>query len=102
MQVLDALLAEDFFEVGASGAPYDKGKVKRLLSVEAPVARDLADFALIWRDLATAVVTYRVASRANDVPEVETARCSLWVFRGHRWQMRYHQGTHWMPLRAAP
>ena len=102
VQVLDSLLAEDFFEVGASGTVYDKGKVVRLLSVEAPAQHSLSDFALMCRDLATAVVTYRVTSRADDVPEVQTARCSVWVFRSHSWQMRYHQGTHWTPFRAAP
>jgi len=102
VQVLDALLAEDFYEVGASGTAYDKGKVVRLLSVEVPARHSLSDFALVCRDLATAVVTYRLTSRADDVPEVESARCSVWVFRDRSWQMRYHQGTHWMPFRAAP
>ena len=90
---INRLLAEDFREIGASGREYDKPKVLRLLSVESPMARQLSHFSLIQRSDSMAFVTYRIVSESGDAPPTVTARCSLWIRRDDRWQMRYHQGA---------
>jgi len=96
VETIDILLADDFLEIGASGAVYDKAKIRRLLPLETPTQRTLSHFSLLCRENDTAVVIYRVVREAEDLPPAETARSSVWVFRDKRWQMRYHQGT-WSP-----
>ncbi len=87
------LLAEDFREIGASGREYDKPNVLRQLSIELPIAHQLSQFSLVQRSNSMAFVTYRIVNKSEDIPPVTSARCSLWILRDDRWQMKYHHGT---------
>ena len=83
------LLAEDFREFGASGRTYDKQTILELLAGEPesnPITTTDYHLTLISSD--AALLTYR-ATRAA----LTTLRSSLWVQRGNRWQMLFHQGT---------
>lgn len=92
---VSALLAEDFREFGSSGRFWSRATILDLLaSEEAYTAPDIEDFAIQQISPETALVTYRTlsAGAAWDAPQL-TLRSSLWVLRGNRWQMLFHQGT---------
>ena len=87
---LDALLAEEFMEFGASGRIYNKASAIDVMCASpgrAPIS--MLDFAM--RQLAedVAMVTYRaVAAGAPD-----SLRSSLWMRRAGHWRIVFHQGT---------
>ena len=86
---LDALLAEDFREYGASGRAYSRVEALALCQIGHPVEVAISDFSVETRGVDWAFVTYRSCEsdgrRAN--------RSSLWVKQNERWRMRFHQGT---------
>lgn len=86
---LEALLAEDFVEVGASGITYDRESVISALLLENPIAWSIASFRA--RPLAdgVALVTY-VATKGDGESSL---RCSIWKLSEGRWRMTFHQGT---------
>ena len=91
---LNDLLADDFFEIGASGTRYTKDDVIRLLS-EAPADRITAhDFraAEIATDTIHATFTEEKESYAHG-GRIVSLRSSIWQKRNGRWQMIFHQGT---------
>lgn len=86
-------LADDFFEVGASGDMFGKGFVLSHLPEEPESTRfEGRDFTV--RELApgTALVTY-VVTKTTHEGSADSIRSSIWVWRDDRWQMTYHQGT---------
>ncbi len=85
---LPALIADDFLEFGASGRTWDAATTRRTLVDRAPAGpAELLEFAI--DELAPGVVlaTYRLGGPRP------SNRSSIWVHRGGRWQMRFHQGT---------
>ncbi len=90
---LNALLADDFREYGSSGRIYTRAEIIQALHAEAPVERSLTGFELALLTEAVALVTYRVVRRVPHAFPAESLRSSIWVFRDHRWQMLFHQGT---------
>jgi hypothetical protein len=87
---LAALIADDFLEIGASGRRWTAAEVRTLLAagalgplpsleLEAFEAADVAEDVVL--------VTYRLGG------ERPSERSSVWVRRGGRWQVRFHQGT---------
>ena len=91
---LKSLIADDFLEFGRSGRVWTRDSILESLTLgpsgdPAPIegfdVTELAD--------GVALVTYQGAM-AN--------RCSVWVRRDGRWQMRFHQGTpvESLPIRA--
>ena len=92
---VSALLAEDFREFGSSGRVWSRAAILDLLAnEEAYTAPVVEDFAMQRISPETALVTYRTlrADAASDAPQV-TLRSSLWVLRGNRWQVLFHQGA---------
>lgn len=89
---LDALLADGFREVGASGRAFGKGDVLARLPEESGVAFTTAgmDVQLLGNDYA--LVTYR-AIRSADGEDRSSLRSSLWRREASGWRMLYHQGT---------
>ena len=80
---LMGLVADDFLEFGRSGRTYAGDEIRELLDgPPRPVA--LEHFHLVRLAADVALVTYQAAG-AN--------RSSIWVRRGDRWQIRFHQGT---------
>ena len=96
--VLEALLADDFSEIGASGTVYDRRTTIEVLLREPavgparlPVIHDLTASALTD---GVVLVTYRSVRKVEGVTaEQSTLRSSLWVFDQGHWRMRFHQGT---------
>ena len=97
--LLDQLLADDFYEIGATGASFGKANVLERLPHESGIAftasgmsaQRLADDVLL--------ITY-VATRSVDGVTARSKRCSIWVHNSVGWQMRYHQGTYSQPEAA--
>lgn len=86
---LDELLAEDFYEIGASGTEYDKASVLVALATDGDGAPAILSSA-VARPVADGLVllTFTV-TRGERV----SLRASLWERRGRRWVLRFHQGT---------
>jgi hypothetical protein len=94
--VLDALLDEEFLEIGASGRTFDKRATIALLAAEAPVARTLRSFEARVLAPGVVLVTYRVTRHANPPhadPPFESLRSSVWRERDGDWRLVFHQGT---------
>ena len=96
--VIDDLLAEDFQEIGSSGDVFGKREVLEGLAEESGdghvYERHASDWSVRVLSADVALVTYRVTRK--DLTEDSAAaslRSSVWVLRGGRWQMVFHQGT---------
>ena len=92
---LDALLHQEFHEVGRSGAAYAKADIlSHLLSAEQH-ARVIADNFHVRRlALDVALLTYRSAHALPDgTLHRHTLRSSIWQRSDFGWQMSFHQGT---------
>lgn len=90
---LQALLAEDFVEFGASGRRYTRQDIVAELAQEADQTRYSADtFECV--ELAPGLVQLRYVSRREDAAGVRLARrSSLWRQETAGWRMVFHQGT---------
>ena len=84
---LTALIADDFFEFGASGKTWTAPDVRKTLTNEAPRDVPMEDFAVVRIATGVALVTYRSRDPRH------ARRSSIWVRRQGRWQMVFHQGT---------
>lgn len=80
-----SLLADEFVEIGRSGRIWTKDSIAPYLTTgPAPVPSLIEDFRVDQLSPRLYLVTYRGAM---------ALRSSIWVQRGGRWQMRFHQGT---------
>jgi hypothetical protein len=80
-----SLLAEEFVEIGRSGRTWSKASIAPYLeSGPEPAPTLIEDFRADQLAPDIYLVTYRGAM---------ATRASIWVLRGGRWQMRFHQGT---------
>ena len=84
---LTTLIPDDFLEFGASGRTWDADAVREVLSTEPPREFVLEDFETTRLAPDVVLVTYRLGAPRP------TNRSSIWVRRGGRWVMRFHQGT---------
>lgn len=86
------LMAEDFWEVGASGKVYDRESVMRALAERDRVAGDedwvLSDVACRRLTADTFALTYRLDQSGR-----VTRRLTLWRRDPEGWRALYHQGT---------
>lgn len=92
---LDALLHDEFAEVGRSGARYSKADVLARLPQE-NAAIDLRTDGFALRRLApgAALLAYRSAQALPDgALERHTLRTSIWLRTGQGWRLLHHQGT---------
>ncbi len=93
---LDALLHEDFREIGRSGVVYTNADVLAQLPMEAASPADIVAEGFELRRLgdAVALLTYRSAHRMEGgALDRLTLRASIWERSGREWRMRFHQGT---------
>lgn len=92
---LDRLFAADFLEIGSSGRVFDKATAIASLAAlregAPPVA--LVDFQLRLLTPTVALAVYRVVARPASGEASWSLRSSVWVQRGGRWQLAFHQGT---------
>jgi hypothetical protein len=90
---LDALLAEEFREFGASGRTYTKNEIVEALRVESSVVLALKDFRAERIGEGIVLVTYRSSRSEVGHATRHALRSSIWVRRDGRWQIVFHQGT---------
>ena len=83
-----SLLADEFREFGSTGRVYTRHEILAALTTEAPRTITLYDFTCRQLAPEAALLTYRSRSKTGDA-----LRSSLWIQRGERWQMLFHQGT---------
>jgi hypothetical protein len=89
---LSALLTDDFREFGSSGRVYTRIEILSALQPESSPPRfSISDFAVRFPAEGVALVTYRAVSSEASRPD--SWRSSVWVTRGGRWQILFHQGT---------
>jgi hypothetical protein len=96
------LLADEFFEFGASGAVWNRQEVIDGLPRERmQPARELgaSDFLVNWLADDVALITYRGVRRIpSEAKELHFLRSSVWKLIDGQWRMVFHQGT---PTRSA-
>ena len=85
---VEALLADDFREFGATGRVWDRAAMVRELVGMPPRRHRTSEFHCTALAKDTALLNYRTVVNGR-----ETLRSSLWVQREGRWQMLFHQGT---------
>ena len=98
-QRLNALLAEDFFEVGATGRAFGKADVLSRLPNESDVTFTATEMQACLLSPNVALLTY-LATRSHAGETTHSRRSSVWVLTSHGWQMRYHQGTNSISVAA--
>lgn len=86
-------MVNDYWEIGASGARYDRAFILRHLASAPPVDAEAAGWIAsghALRQLAadTFLLTYRLQQK-----ERVTLRSTLWRRAAHGWQILFHQGT---------
>jgi hypothetical protein len=86
------LVADDFYEIGRSGTTYSKAEVLAAIEV-APLRRfTLEDFKVVASGEGWALVSYRAGEKSAYASST-SFRSTLWVERGGKWQIVFHQGT---------
>jgi len=84
---LSELLADQFFEFGASGRIWDRAATAELVEGEPAVDVELLAPAFHWLTADVVLLTYRIAGSRP------TLRSSIWVRAGEQWRIVFHQGT---------
>lgn len=91
---VSALLADDFFEFGASGRAWQRDEILELLATEQYAPPVLEDFACHRIADDVVLVTYRTVRVNSESGSRESAlRSSVWTRRASKWTIRFHQGT---------
>jgi hypothetical protein len=98
VQLLGRYLADDFYEIAATGRCFGKADVLERLPAETPPVISQQDFACRVLAEGIAQLTYRATiQRADDEPNY-SVRSSIYRFDGEKWQIVFHQGTPCGPL----
>jgi hypothetical protein len=87
--VIEALLADDFFEFGRSGTRWDKAGILAMTRTGGHHA-EASDFALTRLGAEHALLTYFSTLPGGGQ---RTLRSSVWAMREGAWRMVFHQGT---------
>ena len=93
-ELLNLYLADDFFEIAASGRCFGKADVLECLPTETPPVITQQDFAfrVLADDLAQ--LTYRATLQRVESDIVSySVRSSIYRLNAENWQMIFHQGT---------
>ena len=94
---LEALIAEDYFEVGGSGRIYSRDRVidtvvDRYDREEPAVEYEVDDFAVRQIAPSMYLATYTLSQPDGHERRI-TRRSTIWTNANDRWQVVYHQGT---------
>jgi hypothetical protein len=84
---LMSLIAEDFVEFGRSGRIWTARSIREVLEAPPGEAVPIEDFEVAELGDRVVLATYVIPGP----PPVN--RSSIWVNRGGRWLLRFHQGT---------
>jgi ribonuclease HI len=93
LEFMEAILAEEFVEVGASGVLYDRRAIIEAAPRSIVVEFPLPEFSVREVAPGVALVTYRSVQANDDGSERCARRTSLWVRVGEDWRLVFHQGT---------
>jgi hypothetical protein len=93
-----ALLADDFFEFGASGSVWTRQQaiedLPREQHSEPPYETSCGEFEVHRLAEGVALVTYRGTRRIpSEAKELHFLRSSIWKLIDGHWRMAFHQGT---------
>jgi hypothetical protein len=92
--ILNHYLADDFYEIAATGRCFGKADVLERLPAETPPVITQQDFDCRVLADGLAQLTYRATiKRAENQSPSYSVRSSIWRFDGEKWQMVFHQGT---------
>lgn len=92
--ILNHYLADDFYEIAATGRCFGKADVLERLPAETPPVITQQDFDCRVLADGLAQLTYRATIlRAENESPSYSVRSSIWRFDGEKWQMVFHQGT---------
>ena len=98
-ELLNRYLADDFYEIGASGRCFGKADVLERLPTEKPPVITQQDFNCRLLAVGLAQLTYRATiQRQGEDTVAYSIRSSIYRFNGENWQMTFHQGTACNPL----
>jgi hypothetical protein len=93
-ELLNHYLADDFYEIAATGRCFGKADVLERLPTETPPVISQQDFNCNVLADGLAQLTYRATIlRAENESPSYSVRSSIWRFDGEKWQMVFHQGT---------
>jgi len=93
-EAVSHLLADEFCEFGSLGHIFDKLQILDALESEPAHAISMSDFQTRIVTSGIALVTYRAHRHDSDAGSFSSSlRSSIWIMRGGRWQMIFHQGT---------
>jgi hypothetical protein len=93
-ELLNRYLADDFYEIAATGRCFGKADVLARLPTETPPVISQQDFDCRVLADGLAQLTYRATiQRAENQSPSYSVRSSIWRFDGEKWQMLFHQGT---------
>lgn len=87
---MDAVLADNFTEVGRSGRIYTRDETLNLELAEIDIQLPLVDFTAVAICEDVALVRYTAMTAHSD--RGATQRTSVWVNDGS-WKLRFHQAT---------
>ena len=90
-------LAADFTEFGRSGAAYTRDEVVAAPAGPIDCQLPLPQLTLRAIDAATVLVTYDSVLTGAGGQQEHAHRASLWTRGSQGWQMRFHQGTPFVP-----
>lgn len=89
---MDALFADDFFEIGRSGRRYSRSEMLFPATAAEDIPASLHAMQILPLDENLAQVLYQSELRYDD--GIQWAwRSSLWDRSSGQWQLRFHQGT---------
>lgn len=98
-ELLNRYLADDFYEIAATGRCFGKADVLQRLPTETPPVITQQDFDCRVLADGLAQLTYRATiQREGDDTVAYSVRSSIYRFDGENWQMIFHQGTACNPL----
>lgn len=90
-------LANDCFEYGRSGRTYTRAQILAAPRAAIDAVIPLPNLTVRLIDENTVQVTYDSAATYNGVVEY-AHRSSIWSRSAEGWEMRFHQGTPFVPL----
>jgi hypothetical protein len=93
-ELLNRYLADDFYEIAATGRCFGKADVLERLPTETPPVINQQDFNCRVLADGLAQLTYRATIQRAESNSPSYSVCSsIWRFDGEKWQMIFHQGT---------
>ena len=88
----EAVLDDEFSEIGASGRTWDRVATLHVLKTASPADVEIDDVAFSLPADDVVSLTYRVVSRDTDGEVTVSWRTSWWIRRDGDWRLRFHQG----------